>query len=48
MGEVGTMKIKIMQLLFADYSHVPHDPPVMSEPFSIIVSADATRTEDQP
>ena len=37
-----------LQLLFADYAHVPHDPPVMSEPVSIIVSADAIRTEEQP
>lgn len=26
-----------LQLIFADYRHVPHDPPVMSEKITIIV-----------
>jgi hypothetical protein len=30
-----------LQLILADYAHVPHDPPVMSEMISIRVSADA-------
>lgn len=30
-----------LQLLLADYRHVPHDPPVMSEVIVIVVSADA-------
>ena len=30
-----------LQLLLADYLHVPHDPPVMSEVIVIIVSKDA-------
>ncbi len=37
-----------LQLIFADYAHVPHDPPVMSERISITVSADAVEQEDQP
>jgi len=30
-----------LQLLLADYSHIPHDPPVMSELITIVVSVDA-------
>lgn len=30
-----------LQLLLADYAHVPHDPPVMSDVVTITVSADA-------
>jgi len=30
-----------LQLLLADYAHVPHDPPVMSDVITITVSADA-------
>ena len=30
-----------LQLLLADYAHVPHEPPVMSEVVVIIVSEDA-------
>ena len=30
-----------LQLLFADYTHTPHDPPVMSERITITVAADA-------
>jgi hypothetical protein len=26
-----------LQLLFADYLHIPHDPPVFSEPITITV-----------
>lgn len=29
-----------LQLLFADYRHVPHDPPVMSEKITITVEGD--------
>lgn len=28
-----------LQLLFADEDHVPHDPPVMSKPITVIVTA---------
>ena len=30
-----------LQLLFADYLHIPHEPPVMSDKITITVSADA-------
>lgn len=30
-----------LQLLLADYAHVPHDPPVMSEAITVRISADA-------
>jgi len=30
-----------LQLLLADYAHVPHDPPVMSEVIRIVVDTDA-------
>ena len=30
-----------LQLLLADYAHVPHDPPVMSKQITITVSPDA-------
>ena len=30
-----------LQLLFADYLHTPHDPPVMSAKITITVSSDA-------
>ena len=37
-----------LQLLFADYSHTPHEPPVMSDKITITVSADAPpRNQDQ-
>ena len=37
-----------LQLLFADYSHTPHEPPVMSDKITITVSADApARGEDE-
>jgi hypothetical protein len=37
-----------LQLLFADYVHRPHDPVVISEKITIIVSRDAVQTEAQP
>jgi hypothetical protein len=30
-----------LQLLLADYAHVPHDPPVMSKVITIVVARDA-------
>jgi len=36
-----------LQLLFADYSHTPHDPPVLSDIITITVSADAPSTGTQ-
>jgi len=30
-----------LQLLLADHAHVPHDPPVMSEVITVVVSASA-------
>ena len=30
-----------LQLLFADYTHTPHEPPVMSDKLTITVSVDA-------
>jgi hypothetical protein len=33
-----------LQLLLADYRHIPHDPPVMSNPVRITVSAGAATT----
>lgn len=35
-----------LQLVFADYSHTPHDPPVISERITITVSEDAPPIED--
>ena len=35
-----------LQLLFADYSHIPHEPPVMSDKITITVSADAPPRND--
>lgn len=37
-----------LQLLFADYLHRPHDPVVISEKITIIVSADAVQAGEQP
>jgi hypothetical protein len=37
-----------LQLLFADYQHRPHDPVVISEKITIIVSKDAVQAEKQP
>jgi hypothetical protein len=37
-----------LQLLFADYTHTPHEPPVLSDKIAITVSADAPPpTEDE-
>jgi peptidoglycan hydrolase-like protein with peptidoglycan-binding domain len=36
----GTHKL---QLLFADEQHVPHDPPVMSQPINVVVAPIAER-----
>jgi hypothetical protein len=27
----------VLQLLLADHLHIPHDPPVMSKPLTVIV-----------
>ncbi len=35
-----------LQLLLADYAHVPHDPPVLSEPVRITVEAGAPATDE--
>ena len=35
-----------LQLLFADYMHTPHEPPVMSDKITITVSADAPPRND--
>jgi hypothetical protein len=35
-----------LRVMLADYLHVPHDPPVISEPVHITVSADAPAGED--
>ena len=38
-----------LQLIFADYTHTPHDPPVVSEKITITVSADAPpQVEEDP
>jgi Domain of unknown function (DUF4399) len=31
----------VLQLLFADHDHVPHDPPLMSERIQVVVEAEA-------
>ena len=31
-----------LQVLLADYAHIPHQPPVMSDVITIVVSADAS------
>jgi hypothetical protein len=36
-----------LQLLLADYAHIPHDPPVMSEVITITVAADAPPQQDE-
>jgi hypothetical protein len=36
-----------LQLVFADYMHIPHDPVVKSEPITIVVSADAEGMEGE-
>jgi hypothetical protein len=35
-----------LQLLLADHAHIPHDPPVMSEPIRIVVDGDAPPQTD--
>jgi hypothetical protein len=35
-----------LQLVLADYRHLPHDPPVMSEKITITVSANAAPTQE--
>jgi hypothetical protein len=35
-----------LQLVLADYRHIPHDPPVVSDPISITISADAPMPEE--
>lgn len=35
-----------LQLLLADFAHIPHDPPVMSEVITITVAADAPPQSD--
>jgi hypothetical protein len=35
-----------LQLLLADYAHIPHDPPVLSEAITITVAADAPPPAD--
>lgn len=35
-----------LQLLFADYAHRPHDPPVISDKITITVAADAVQTRE--
>jgi hypothetical protein len=35
-----------LQLLFADYQHAPHDPPVISKKITITVSANAPPQEE--
>lgn len=38
-----------LQLVLADYRHLPHDPPVLSERITITVSSDApAQGEEQP
>ena len=35
-----------LRVMLADYLHVPHDPPVISDPVRITVAADAQVVED--
>ena len=37
-----------LQLLFADYVHRPHDPVVISEKITIMVSSNAVQTDEGP
>lgn len=37
-----------LQLLLADYRHVPHDPPVLSERITVTASPDAPLPETDP
>ncbi len=36
-----------LQLMFADYQHAPHDPPVISKKITITVSANAPPQEEE-
>jgi len=36
-----------LQLLLADYAHVPHDPPVLSKKITIVVANDAAMPADR-
>lgn len=35
-----------LQLMLADYRHIPHEPPVVSEAINITISADAPMPEE--
>jgi hypothetical protein len=37
----------VLQLLFADHDHVPHDPPLMSERIQVVVEAEAPAPSGQ-
>lgn len=37
-----------LQLVFADYAHIPHNPVVMSAPITITVSEDAPAVPSEP
>jgi hypothetical protein len=37
MSEVKRERAVPLQLMLADWSHIPHSPPVMSEPITITV-----------
>ena len=37
-----------LQLLLADYRHVPHEPPVLSERITVTASPDAAQPEADP
>ena len=37
-----------LQLLLADYRHVPHEPPVLSERIVVTASPDAPQPETDP
>ena len=37
-----------LQLVFADYLHIPHDPVVKSTPITIVVTADAETASGEP
>ena len=37
-----------LQLLLADENHVPHDPPIMSQPVKVLVTATGKRPHPRP
>ena len=37
------LRVHTLQLLLADENHVPHDPPVMSKPIKVLVTANGKR-----